>query len=403
MFIKMLTSFVSIKIVSRIIGPTGIALVGQFMNSITMLGALSTGGIGPGVTKYVAEYYDDPERQKKIIVSSFRIIIALTAIVSILIVVFAGPLSQYIFKTKKYHSLVLLLGFTIGLYSLNTLFITILNGFKSFRKYIIINISISLVSLALSLLLVIYLGLYGALLNCIISQSVILGISVFFIYREPWFKILFQKIKIDRKIISKLGGFALMTLTNSLFAPFSQITVRNYITEHLSLQSAGIWEAMNRISTMYLLFITTSIATFYLPRLSEIKESSALRHEIIKTCKIVLPLLALSCILIFICRDLVIRLLFTKEFSEMRYLFAAQMAGDFFKISSWMIAYLFWAKAMVKQFIATEIIFNLLFILLAIIGINYFGLKGSAIAYALNYFLYLGIMLWAFKHILKRY
>ena len=68
-----------------------------------------------------------------------------------------------------------------------------------------------------------------------------------------------------------------------------------------------------------------------------------------------------------------------------------------------MIAYLFWAKAMVKQFIATEIIFNLLFILLAIIGINYFGLKGSAIAYALNYFLYLGIMLWAFKHILKRY
>ena len=201
---------------------------------------------------------------------------------------------------------------------------------------ILLSISITLVSLALSLLLVIYLGLYGALLNCIISQSVILGISVFFIYREPWFKILFQKIKIDPKIISKLGGFALMTLTNSLFynLPFSQITVRNYITEHLSLQSAGIWEAMNRISTMYLLFITTSIATFYLPRLSEIKESSALRHEIIKTCKIVLPLLALSCILIFICRDLVIRLLFTKEFSEMRYLFAAQMAGDFFKISN---------------------------------------------------------------------
>ncbi len=192
-----------------------------------------------------------------------------------------------------------------------------------------------------------------------------------------------------------------MALTSSLFSPLSQITIRNFITKDLSLESAGIWEAMNRVSGMYLLFVTTSIATFYLPRLSELKESFSLKEEIVKTAKILLPVLALTCFIIFISRDLVISILFTKEFSEMRYLFPLQMAGDFFKISSWLLACLFWAKAMVKPFILTEAIFGITSVLFTMFFVSNFGLEGSAYAYALNYFIYMLTMLWIFRKILS--
>ena len=56
--IKMATSFVSIKVISGIIGPAGIAMVGQFMNTITIVNGVATGSINLGVTKYIAEHYD---------------------------------------------------------------------------------------------------------------------------------------------------------------------------------------------------------------------------------------------------------------------------------------------------------------------------------------------------------
>ncbi len=400
--IKMVTSFVSIKIVSQIIGPAGLALVGQFLNSITILGSLSMGGIAQGVTKYIAEYHDKPELQGKVISNSFRIILTCTVFISILVLVFSRALSVYIFNTAEYTSLVILLGLTLVFYSVNTILIAILNGFKSFRKYIIINISISLAGLLLSILLVVYFGLYGALLNCILTQSVVLVITGFFIYREPWIKKIFDQAKPDWDIIRKLGGFSLMALASTLFTPFSQIFIRDHISDHLSLASAGIWDAINRISGMYLLFVTTSIATFYLPRLSEIREGFLLRREIVNTSKIVLPLLALTCVLIYLMRDFIIVLLFSRDFMEMRNLFGAQMVGDFFKISSWLLAYLFWAKGMVKTFILTEAFFNISFVLLTMYFVKEFGLQGSAYAYAINYFIYLLVMLFIFKNLLRR-
>lgn len=397
----MLTSFVSVKIVSRIIGPPGLALVGQFLNSITIFSALSIGGISQGVTKYVAEHYDKPDLQKQFISNALSIVAICTGVVSVTVLIFSKPLSVYIFKSTEYVSLIILLGLTLILYSANTILIAALNGFKQFKKYIKINIVISLTGLALSILLVIYFGLYGALLNCIVSQSVVLAVTFFFIVKEPWLKGIFFKAKPDWRILRQLGGFSLMALTSSLFSPLSQITIRNFITKELSLESAGIWEAMNRVSGMYLLFVTTSIATFYLPRLSELKEPHSLKDEILKTGKIVLPALAVTCFIIFISRDIVIRILFTREFSEMRYLFPLQMVGDFFKISSWLLACLFWAKAMVKPFILTEIIFGVTSVIFTMLFVKAFGLEGSAYAYALNYFLYMLTMLWIFRRILN--
>jgi O-antigen/teichoic acid export membrane protein len=400
--IKMVTSFVSIKIVSRIIGPPGMALVGQFLNSITIISALGTGCIGQGVTKYIAEYYDEPKKQQSVIGNALRITLVCTVLVSAVTILASGYLGPYIFHTHKYNSLIVLFGFTIGLYTFNTLIIQILNGFKAFRKYVMANVTASIVGLVLSVVLVLYFGLYGALLNCILAQSVVLGVTLFFVYREPWFRTMFRKTNFDKTVVRKLGGFTLMLLTTSLLVPYAQIVVRNYLTVHISLADAGLWEAMNRISSMSLLLITTSISTYYLPRLSEIRETALLRYEIIKTMKLVLPLFALACLMLYIVRNVVIRILFTPDFLPMQNLFAYQMIGDFFKIASWMLAYLFWAKAMTKHYIIIEATFNLLYIFLATQCVRMFGIQGAVMGYAVNYILYFILLVLLFRSLLKR-
>jgi O-antigen/teichoic acid export membrane protein len=398
--IRMIAGFVSVKIVAKIIGPPGMALVGQFLNAITMISTLGTGCINMGITKYIAEHYDQPDEQNKIISNAARITLFSTLLISFLVIIFNQPIGYYIFKTDKYASLIILFGASISMYSFNMLMVSILNGFKRYKKYVAVNMISSLAALALSVFLVTQFGLYGALLNCIASQSVIILVTLLYVYKEPWFRSLFLSIRIDKDIFKKLGRFTLMILVSATMAPLSQFSVRSYITDTISLNEAGIWEAMNRLSGMYLLVFTTSISTFYLPRLSELKDNALIRHEIFKTAKIVLPLLALACITIYLCRDIAIWALFSSEFNSMRNLFAFQMIGDFLKLASWLIAFLFWAKAMTKEFIITEIVGNISFILLARFFISRFGIEGSAYSYALNSLLYLFFILVIFRKLL---
>ena len=54
--VKMLAGFVSVKVVSVIIGPSGLALLGQLSNFSVIVMTFASGGINNGVTKYIAEF-----------------------------------------------------------------------------------------------------------------------------------------------------------------------------------------------------------------------------------------------------------------------------------------------------------------------------------------------------------
>jgi PST family polysaccharide transporter len=72
----------------------------------------------------------------------------------------------------------------------------------------------------------------------------------------------------------------------------------------------------------------------------------------------------------------------------MRDLFFWQLIGDFFKITSWLLAFLMIAKSMTKEFIITEIGSSLLFVSLALFLVNRNGIIGITQAYFINYIIY---------------
>ena len=64
---------ISVKIVASKIGPEGIALQGQFINSTAILSIISGASIGAGVIKYLAEYKENKDEQLKIIKAAITI------------------------------------------------------------------------------------------------------------------------------------------------------------------------------------------------------------------------------------------------------------------------------------------------------------------------------------------
>lgn len=277
---------------------------------------------------------------------------------------------------------------TIILFALNSILMSILNGQGEIRKYVSANITGSILSLFLSTFLIVKFKLVGALYALVISQSLVFFITLGLVATSSWFGLVQFAQGIDRNTLRKLSSYALMAVASSLALPISHYLIRNYLADNLGWESAGYWQAMWYISSIYLLVITSSLGVYYLPKLSSINEKKALKKEVLDGYKIILPIISVLALGVFLCKDLVIKIAFTEEFSAMAVLFKWQLIGDVIKIAGWVLSYVMVAKAMTKVFIYTEILFSISLVALSFLLVNSYGLVGTSYAFSLNYSMY---------------
>jgi len=299
-----------------------------------------------------------------------------------------------------YRAVFYVFGGTIILYAFNTLLISVINGFKEFKKYVVANILGSLIGLLFTVILAVNFGIYGALISAVTYQSVVFLLTLLLVLNTKWFKLKEITRKFSKAAAVKLGHYSLMALVTAIVMPASQLVVRGYISRHESIHDAGLWEGINRVSNMYLMVFATSLSVYYLPRLTELNTRKELRREVFSVYKLVIPLLLIFSVILFTGRDIIINVLFTHEFAEMRNLFTYQVLGDFFKLSSWVLAYMLIAKSMTKTYILMEFVSSLSQAGLSLLFINFYGTEGATIGYAAGHFIYLLCMVFIFRKII---
>lgn len=400
-FVRMLAGMVSVKVVAVIIGPAGIALLGQLNNFSTILLGMANGGINSGITKYVAEYKEDENKVKGYISNALRITLICSLAVSLILIFCCKQLSQLILLTDDYYYVFIVFGITLILFTLNGLVTSILNGYKEFQLYVKVSIVGTIVGLLYSILLVFLWGLPGAMINAVTFQSIMFFVTLWMCRKLPWLKREYFSQKFNKPIIKRYLGYSLMTLTTLALLPTSQMFLRGYVISELSAANAGIWEGMNRISNMYLSVITSAFSIYYLPRLSEIEDPRELRSEIIRCYKVIVPILILICAVIYIFKHVILILLFTPEFYPMEKLFGWQLAGDFMKICTWLLSYIMVAKAKTLFFVSTEVGLTITYFALSFVFLQINGITGLCQGYFVNYLVNIFVMLILFKHIIK--
>lgn len=391
--VKMISGLVINKAVSIYIGPSGLALVGQFQNFMQLTMTLAKGAINSGVTKYTAEYGKDSPKIPLLFSTASRISLVCSVVVGAVTISVAPWASEWFLKSSDYAYIFVVFGFTVVLFVLNNLLLSIVNGLKEIKTFISINIIQSLYSLVFTSLLIVFMGLHGALLALATNQSVVFFVVLYLLRKHSTIRLYNFRKGFSKPEGKKLLGYAAMALTSAATVPVSHLVIRNFLGEALGWDQAGYWQAIWYISTMYLMVVTTSLSIYYLPRLSEIKEKAELRREILNGYAIILPIVILLSVGIFILKDFIICFLFTPDFYPMRELFLVQLIGDVLKIISWLLAYLMLAKAMTRAFICTEIVFSASFVGLTFYFVGFYGLVGVTYAYAVNYLLYSLVMM----------
>jgi len=386
--IRMLTLLGLNKILAMYVGPAGYATLGQFQNAIQMIMTVASGAFNSGVIRYTAEYADNPQQQHELWQTAGSLALLGAVMTSAVVILFNKSLAVLLFHNKSYGSLFVMLGIALILFVFNTLLLSILNGAKQIKRYVIANIAGSVLSFILTVPLVIGFGLYGALLSLSINQSLCFFATLWICHRTPGFKLRYLFGKIDSLVAHKLFKYTMMSVVSAVCVPGSQIIVRQYIGSKLGWEAAGYWEAMTRLSSAYLLLVTTTLSVYYLPRLSEIKERAQLKIEILQGYKTILPMSVILSLVLYIFRSPIISILFTHKFQAIQVLFPWQLCGDTLKILSWLLAYIYLAKGLTRLFIISEICFSIMFVVLVVVLENIFALQGVVMAYAINYFLY---------------
>jgi len=388
-FIRLLTSLGLSKYLAIMIGPSGLAIIGQLTNVTQTMISFCTLASNQAVTKYAAEYKDDRSRYYEFLTGVLKMILISSVIVSIFSFVASDWLSHKVIGSDEYSAIFKIFAFNLMLFTLNGFLLAVINGNKQFRKFVIINIITSFVSALLTMGLIWFYGVYGGLISYVTAQSIIL-VFTFVAVREEALKIFseIKNYKLDVGLIKKVLAFSLMTLVSMLMYPTSKLMVRTEIIANLDLMSAGIWEGMNKISTMFLMLFTTTIPIYYLPRLSELKTAKALKREVYLTFKVIVPTITILAVIIYLLRYYVIVIALSDDFLPMQELFAIQLIGDVFRVISLVFGFALVAKAKIKQFVTIEILAILVYVGGTYLFIKGFGLKGPVIAYMLSYFFY---------------
>lgn len=387
-FFKMLSGLVINKAVSVYIGPSGLALIGQFQNFTQVALIAAQGAINNGVIKYTSEYSNKKERLHILFSTSLKISLITSLITSIILAILSQKLAKLILYDNKYTYVFIIFSITVIFFVLNGLLLSIINGLQKISFFIKINILQSVFSLFFTSLLIYFYGLSGALIALATNQSIIFIILIFLLKRNKFIKVDFFKKNYSSIISKKLLSYSTMAITAATLAPISQFIIRTHIQDTQGIIQAGYWQGLWYISLLYLMVVTTTLSTYYLPKLSEIKNPIELKHEIISGYKILLPLVMVIGVFIYLLRELIVSILFSPEFTPMVELFFWQIIGDSLKIASWIFSYVMIAKAMTRCFIITEILFSITFIILSYVFVNTFGTVGVTYSYCLNYLLY---------------
>lgn len=386
-FIKIVATFISAKVLAVFTGPAGVALLGQLTNFITILIQVSTAATGTGIVKLTGEYKDDQAQLKKVIDTSFTINLLFSIFILIGIFLFQNQLTLFVFNDLKYKWLLYFIAIGTPFIAINNFILSVISGLQYFKKYVIINIFASIISVLLTVFLVYFYTIDGALLAYVLTQTVIFFVSLFYCKSVQWKEnIAFQ---VDKTIVKKLSHFSLYVIVSAFCFPFAQILVRNLIIDKLGIDSAGIWEGTNRISSMYLLLISSAIGVYFFPKISSITNSQEVKNELNFALKIFCSATIIAGLLLLLLKGFIIPIVLSNKFLPINEILVFQVFGDVFLIAKMLLSMVLLSRAKTKLMILFEIIFTLIYVVSNYYIISNFPeLKMIILAYPLYTVLY---------------
>lgn len=400
---QILLNIVRNKLTAIILGTYGVGVISVISNILGIGQTASNLGMNNGIVKKISDDMGDKEEIQNVISTSYIISLISSIIILIIIILFSKQISLQSFNDESYYKYIVVIAFSIPVTTFNSIDTSIINGLKKIKVISRVAILTSIINVFASVFFIYYFKIDGAIYSIVFMS--IVGYVINFIAlkyvlckNKIKFKISFSKCKVNIfKVLIAFGSTSIFAL---LFSNISMLMIKSAITKRLGMDYNGVFQADWSIMNQYIGIIFSSCGVYYFPTLCSLKTNGERVEEINKTLEMLLMVIIPIFVGILLFKDIIINLLYSNKFSLSAELLSIFIIGDYFKVISWTMGFVFAPIYKLKEFIVIDFISNIFFVISSITLLNKLGsLYGIAYSYIV-----LNILLCAIYYIyLKKY
>lgn len=378
------------KAVAVLIGAAGMGILGLLTQTVTFLSAITNFGLESSAIKNIssAEASGDRNYLNKTI-AVFQKLVFYTGALGFLTCLSLAPfLSSIVFKNNTHTISFVIAAVSLFFMQLAVGQNAILQGMRKMKLLAKASILSAFAGLLVSVPIYYFLGVDGIAISITISAFVNFLIPFLLAKKINIEKVSFNRdvFKVEGKNMLKMGFLLSMSGLISIGCSF---LLRIFITRNGSLTDVGLYNAGFAIIEGYVGIIFTAMAKDYYPRLTMVSNNIADRNrEVNQQTEIAILLLIPILTVFLLLLNIVIVILYTKEFLPALEMIQYAVLGMFFRAISWSMGYLLLAKGDSKIFFISELVSTAYVFSLNIFGYKFFGLKGIGIAFVAIYFLH---------------
>ncbi|MBR1447305.1 MAG: oligosaccharide flippase family protein [Prevotella sp.] len=384
--LNILIGLVRNKIVAYLLGPGGMGLVSLFNSTINFVSQTTNLGISFSAVRHVSELFDSGDEARiGHFVKVVRAWSLLTALCGMLLCMVAGPwLSNITFSWGDHTLHFVLLAPAVGLMAITGGETAILKGCRRLKSLAMIQIVNIFVALVLSVPVYYFFGQTGIV-------PVIVSLAFLSLLTTIWYSYRLYPLSF-RGLQGTLGeGLGMVRLgvafvLAGILGSAVEIVIRSYLNVEGDLDVVGLYNAGYMLTVIYAGMVFSAMETDYFPRLSSVGHDRAVMSDMVNkqievSLLLVSPLLALLIVLM----PIVVPLLFTRDFLPMVAMAQVAALSMYLKAVSLPISYLQLARANSVGYLLTEAAYDVVTVLLVILGYRYWGLYGTGVAITVSY------------------
>lgn len=395
--VSFVLGIISSKIISVFLGTSGMALMGSFRNFAMMVKSIATLGISNSIVKLFVENKEDKKELSVIYSTFFWLFLVVSTLLAIVVLLFAAPISSFLFFTIDYANPIRFFGVLLPLMVINTFWLAIYNGLEKYKSIVVIQIISNILTFGISAFLIWKHNILGGLFSIAIGEILMVAVTFIFVRRDrSYFKFDLHKV-VNKKYFKIIKKFSVMALLSAVLVPLTLLLIRNEIVKNYSIHEAGIWDAVNRLSSFYMMFFSSGLSLYYMPKLASINTEKEFKTELISYFKIFVPLFLLMLVVIYFAKGIILNVAFTPEFSSINTILIWQLAGDFIRILTLAFGFQIVVKTMMKRYFIGEIAFNFSYFLLSVYLMKNCSVEGVLQAYFYANFICLILVLLMFR------
>ena len=385
------------KAAALLLGPTGVGLIGLYMNVMQTAASVSALGLSNVGTRQIAlaQAESSPVALDKVRRALFWLTLTLAACGGVSFFLLSGWINRVVLQGNHPSDEIAWLSIGVALSVAGGSQTALLTGLRRIQDLAWVTIGTGLLSTAIGIYSIWQWGAQGIVLMVLATPiaSFLFGHAFASRLDRPQSaRDSLSSLSSDGRKMVRLGAAFMLS---GLIAAVGQLVVRSLVSRDLGPEALGQFHAAWTIGMTYLGFVLGAMATDYYPRLSAVISDPITASRLVnEQTEITLSLCAPVVIAMLGLAPWLIEFLYSSEFRPAADILRWQLLGDILKVISWPLSFVILARGDGKTFIFTEALAFTAFVIVTYIWMPSFGVTATGIAFLALYAVYLPLVWW---------